>query len=71
MSSGERGRSGGHVAMGDESDIGFVGVPGTIDNDIYGTDYTIGFNTAVNTALDAIDRIRDTASLSKGYSLLR
>lgn len=38
-----------------------IGVPGTIDNDLYGTDYTIGFDTAVNTALDAIDRIRDTA----------
>ncbi|MCS6776993.1 MAG: 6-phosphofructokinase [Chloroherpetonaceae bacterium] len=38
-----------------------IGVPGTIDNDIPGTDYTIGFDTAVNTALDAIDRIRDTA----------
>lgn len=38
-----------------------VGVPGTIDNDVYGTDYTIGFDTAVNTALDAIDKIRDTA----------
>ena len=39
-----------------------AGVPGTIDNDIYGTDYTIGFDTAVNTALEAIDRIRDTAA---------
>jgi 6-phosphofructokinase 1 len=39
-----------------------VGVPGTIDNDLYGTDYTIGFDTAVNTALEAIDKIRDTAS---------
>lgn len=38
-----------------------VGVPGTIDNDLYGTDYTLGFDTAVNTALDAIDKIRDTA----------
>lgn len=38
-----------------------VGVPGTIDNDIFGTDFTIGFDTAVNTALDAIDKIRDTA----------
>ncbi len=38
-----------------------VGLPGTIDNDIVGTDYTIGFDTAVNTALQAIDRIRDTA----------
>ncbi|MEM0467462.1 MAG: 6-phosphofructokinase [Candidatus Thermoplasmatota archaeon] len=39
-----------------------IGVPGTIDNDLYGTDYTIGFDTAVNTALEAIDKIRDTAA---------
>lgn len=39
-----------------------VGVPGTIDNDIYGTDSTIGFDTAVNTCLDAIRKIRDTAT---------
>mgnify|MGYP003940285039 CR=1 FL=1 len=38
-----------------------VGIPGTIDNDIAGTDYTIGFDTAVNTAVEAIDKIRDTA----------
>ena len=38
-----------------------VGIPGTIDNDIYGTDFTIGFDTAVNTAVGAIDKIRDTA----------
>jgi len=38
-----------------------VGAPGTIDNDLYGTDYTIGFDTAVNTALEAVDKIRDTA----------
>ncbi|MTI30557.1 6-phosphofructokinase [Xanthovirga aplysinae] len=38
-----------------------VGAPGTIDNDLYGTDNTIGFDTAVNTALEAIDKIRDTA----------
>lgn len=38
-----------------------IGCPGTIDNDLYGTDYTIGFDTAVNTALEAIDKIRDTA----------
>lgn len=38
-----------------------VGIPGTIDNDIYGTDFTIGFDTAVNTAVEAIDKIRDTA----------
>lgn len=39
-----------------------VGVPGTIDNDLYGTDATVGFDTAIGTALDAIDKIRDTAS---------
>ena len=38
-----------------------IGIPGTIDNDIYGTDFTIGYDSAVNTALDAIDKIRDTA----------
>ncbi|MEK7793677.1 MAG: 6-phosphofructokinase, partial [Candidatus Hydrogenedentota bacterium] len=38
-----------------------IGLPGTIDNDIGGTDYTIGFDTALNTAIEAIDRIRDTA----------
>jgi len=39
-----------------------IGLPATIDNDLYGTDFTIGFDTAVNNALEAIDRIRDTAS---------
>lgn len=39
-----------------------VGIPGTIDNDIAGTDYTIGFDTALNTIIDAIDKIRDTAT---------
>lgn len=39
-----------------------IGLPGTIDNDIYGTDFTIGYDTAINIALDAVDRIRDTAS---------
>ncbi len=38
-----------------------IGIPGTIDNDIFGTDYTIGFDTAVNTAIDSVDKIRDTA----------
>lgn len=42
--------------------IKIIGLPGTIDNDLYGTDYTIGFDTAVNSALEAVDRIRDTAS---------
>lgn len=42
-------------------DIPIVGIPGTIDNDLYGTDFTIGFDTAVNTAVQAVDKIRDTA----------
>lgn len=48
-------------ALWTEHQIPIVGVPGTIDNDVFGTDRTIGFDTAVNTALEAIDRIRDTA----------
>src|SRR6218665_2579383 len=44
-----------------EFDIPVVGLPGTIDKDIAGTDFTIGFDTAVNTAVEAIDKIRDTA----------
>ena len=42
--------------------IKMIGLPGTIDNDLFGTDFTIGFDTAVNSALEAVDRIRDTAS---------
>ena len=49
-------------ALWQEHQLPVTGVPGTIDNDIYGTDNTIGFDTAVNTALEAIDRIRDTAA---------
>lgn len=49
-------------ALWEEHQIPTVGVPGTIDNDIFGSDKTIGFDTAVNTALEAIDRIRDTAA---------
>ncbi len=44
-----------------EYDIPFVGMPGTIDNDMFGTDYTIGFDTALNTVTEAIDKIKDTA----------
>lgn len=44
-----------------EHGIRCIGVPGTIDNDIGGTDYTIGYDTALNTAVEAIDRLRDTA----------
>jgi len=42
-------------------DIAIIGIPGTIDNDLYGSTYTLGFDTATNTVIDAIDKIRDTA----------
>ncbi|MCB0566081.1 MAG: 6-phosphofructokinase [Phaeodactylibacter sp.] len=45
----------------EEFDMPFIGIPGTIDNDLFGTDYTIGFDTAINTAIEAVDKIRDTA----------
>ncbi len=52
----------GAYLMSKENGFPVVGLPGTIDNDIFGSEYSIGFDTAVNTALDAIDKIRDTAS---------
>lgn len=51
----------GATAFSREFDIPCIGLPGTIDKDIAGTDFTIGFDTAVNTAVEAIDKIRDTA----------
>lgn len=45
-----------------EFDIPVIGIPGTIDNDLYGSDYTLGFDTASNTVIEAIDKIRDTAA---------
>lgn len=45
-----------------EFDIPVLGIPGTIDNDMYGTDYTIGYDTCLNTVVEAVDKIRDTAS---------
>ncbi len=53
--------TGAKIFTGEQS-IPFIGVPGTIDNDIYGTDYTIGYDTALNTAMEAIDKIKDTAN---------
>ena len=53
--------------LNEEHHVPIVGCPGTIDNDLYGTDYTIGYDTAVNTALDAIDKIRDTADAGLRY----
>ena len=51
----------GAMKFSQEFGIPIVGLPGTIDNDIFGTDYTIGFDTAINTAIEAVDKIRDTA----------
>lgn len=45
----------------DEFNYPIIGLPGTIDNDLYGTDYTIGYDTAVNTVVEAVDKLRDTA----------
>ena len=58
---GGNGSFNGALELGKETDTLIVGVPATIDNDVYGTDETIGFDTAVNTALSEIDKIRDTA----------
>lgn len=52
----------GAIYLEQEHEIPVVGIPGTIDNDINGTDYTIGYDTALNTVVEAIDKIRDTAS---------
>jgi 6-phosphofructokinase 1 len=51
----------GAMALWNEHQYPVIGIPGTIDNDISGTEYTIGFDTAVETAIEAVDRIRDTA----------
>ncbi len=51
----------GAMMLADEHGVRSVGVPGTIDNDLYGSDYTIGFNSAVNTAVSCIDNLRDTS----------
>ncbi len=52
----------GAMIFSQEYDIPFVGIPGTIDNDMYGTEYTIGYDTALNTVVEAVDKIKDTAS---------
>lgn len=52
----------GAMEFGTKFDFPIVGIPGTIDNDIYGTDFTVGFDTAVNTVVEAVDKIRDTAT---------
>jgi 6-phosphofructokinase 1 len=52
--------TGGHLFY-EEHGIPLIGVPGTIDNDLYGTDYTIGFDSATNTVIESVDKLRDTA----------
>ncbi len=47
--------------FGKEFGVPIVGLPGTIDNDLYGTDFTIGYDTAINTVVEAVDKLRDTA----------
>lgn len=56
--------------FGEEFNIPCIGLPGTIDNDLYGTDSTIGYDTAMNTIIECVDKIRDTAT-SHDRSFLR
>ena len=58
---GDGSRTGARM-LAQEFDVPCIGLPGTIDNDLYGTDTTIGYDTALNTILDAVDKIRDTAT---------
>jgi 6-phosphofructokinase 1 len=55
----------GAIQFTQEYNIPFVGLPGTIDNDLFGTDFTIGYKTAVQTAVECVDKIRDTANAFK------
>jgi 6-phosphofructokinase 1 len=48
--------------LASEHDVPVIGLPGTIDNDLYGTDFTIGYDTALNTIMECVDKIRDTAN---------
>ena len=59
---GGNGSLAGAQLFAQEYDIPVVGLPGTIDNDLYGTDTTIGYDTALNTIMDCVDKIRDTAN---------
>ena len=56
--------------LAEEQNIAVVGLPGTIDNDIWGMDYTIGSDTAANTIIDAINKLRDTASAHRRIAVL-
>ena len=59
---GGNGSLAGAQVLAQEYDLPCIGLPGTIDNDLYGTDTTIGYDTALNTIMDCIDKIRDTAN---------
>ncbi len=59
---GGNGSLSGAQELAREHDIRIIGLPGTIDNDLYGTDSTIGYDTALNTIVDCVDKIRDTAN---------
>ena len=59
---GGNGSLAGAQVLASEFDVPCVGLPGTIDNDLYGTDTTIGYDTALNTIMDCVDKIRDTAN---------
>mgnify|MGYP002626774472 CR=1 FL=1 len=56
--------------LSEEHGVPIVGLPGTIDNDVWGTDYTIGSDTAANTIIDAINKLRDTASAHRRIAVL-
>ncbi len=60
----------GAQALSEEHGIPVIGIPGTIDNDLYGTDHSIGFDTAVNTVMHAVDKIRDTANSHNRFFLV-
>ncbi|MBQ5481902.1 MAG: 6-phosphofructokinase [Bacteroidales bacterium] len=59
---GGNGSLSGAEELAREHDVTVIGLPGTIDNDLYGTDSTIGYDTALNTIVDCVDKIRDTAT---------
>ena len=59
---GGNGSLSGAEALAREQDVTVIGIPGTIDNDLYGTDSTIGYDTALNTIVECVDKIRDTAT---------
>ena len=68
---GSNGSLTGAMNFAREFDVCCIGLPGTIDNDLYGTDNTIGYDTTINTIVECADRIRDTAQATSVSSLSR